>query len=267
MAREFDGVTQQLNSMNGLLSLPDAPCTLSIWFWPDRDTHRERLINIGDSVLGDAILLDVRGDVGGDPIRAAYFTVATAQTSVDSSNSINTGQWNHVAGVYVLNSDVWVYLNGTGTQDTDGTPATGSITSDFVQFGRSASTTSWPFDGKLAEAACWNIALTSTEIGLLNFGVSPLAVRPESLVGYWPLLGRGNIELDLVGIADLSLADDLSLSRPTAYTHPPVWYPNGAWATPWTTEAPPSEGITALEINHSLGNLAAWKRGVRIYTP
>ena len=42
-------------------------------------------------------------------------------------------------------------------------------------------------DGSLAEAAIWNAALSDAEVAALATGVSPLLVRPGSLVFYAPL--------------------------------------------------------------------------------
>jgi hypothetical protein len=41
--------------------------------------------------------------------------------------------------------------------------------------------------GKVAEAAVWNVALTITDVAVLNAGYSPLFVKPQNLVAYWPL--------------------------------------------------------------------------------
>ena len=43
-------------------------------------------------------------------------------------------------------------------------------------------------DGTIAEVALWNTALSASEFGSLGKGVSPLLIRPGSLVIYWPLI-------------------------------------------------------------------------------
>jgi hypothetical protein len=44
--------------------------------------------------------------------------------------------------------------------------------------------------------ALWNVTLTQNEIMLLSFGVRPLFIRPEALIGYWPITGLGLYETD-----------------------------------------------------------------------
>ena len=48
------------------------------------------------------------------------------------------------------------------------------------------------FGGDIAELAIWNIALSDDDVFALgdpDNRVSPLLVRPDALVGYWPLVG------------------------------------------------------------------------------
>lgn len=43
------------------------------------------------------------------------------------------------------------------------------------------------FDGIIADAGLWNVALSDEEVRLLACGASPLLIRPQNLVAFWPL--------------------------------------------------------------------------------
>jgi hypothetical protein len=42
-------------------------------------------------------------------------------------------------------------------------------------------------EGRIAEAAIWNVALSADDAASLAAGASPLTIRRDALVGYWPL--------------------------------------------------------------------------------
>jgi hypothetical protein len=67
----------------------------------------------------------------------------------------------------------------------------------------------------VAEAAIWNVELTHDEMAILGTGMSPLAVRPGSLVGYWPVVGRTSPEIGVVG-------GSMTVSGSPAYTDHPI---------------------------------------------
>ncbi len=72
------------------------------------------------------------------------------------------------------------------------------------------------FDGFIGHGALWNVALSDAEIAsLANPGVSPLRMRRDSLVAYWPLNGQSP-EIDIVGRKDLTL-----FGAPTVAEEPP----------------------------------------------
>ena len=51
-------------------------------------------------------------------------------------------------------------------------------------------------DGRICEAAVWDVTLGIREIAALAKGVSPRITRPSALRGYWPLWGISNPEID-----------------------------------------------------------------------
>jgi len=70
----------------------------------------------------------------------------------------------------------------------------------------------------LAEAGLWDAALTDAEVAILGVGYSPLFVRPQSLVAYWPLVRDAK---DRVGGYDLTAG-----GGPVVAAHPRIIYPS-----------------------------------------
>jgi hypothetical protein len=92
------------------------------------------------------------------------------------------------------------------------------------------------FKGHLAESAIWAAELTAAEIEQLAAGYSPLCVRPQSLVFYAPLFGRGGAagnEEEWVGGRTLTQNDS-----PTVTDHPRIIYPKRHIWIPVSTGAP-----------------------------
>jgi len=97
------------------------------------------------------------------------------------------------------------------------------------------------FGGAVAEAAIWQGALGDSDLAQLAAGYSPLLVRSQDLIAYWPLGGPfGNNDQDHSGNGfDLTAYGD-----PTWADHPPIVYPQ-------PPEPPPAEaflGVTGSVI-------------------
>lgn len=121
-----------------------------------------------------------------------------------TTNSLTAnGGWNHLAGVMVGVSERYSYLNGDvankGTNTTTITSLAGLFNRTNVGSLYPATTNQQTTQGRVAHPAIWNAALTDAEIVMLSQGVSPLLVRPESLVFYVPYLGRDTSDIDIEG--------------------------------------------------------------------
>jgi hypothetical protein len=78
-------------------------------------------------------------------------------------------------------------------------------------------------DGRIADFAIWSAALSTGEFAALAKGVSPLRIRPASLVAYYPLFGAGSAEPDAIG-----QSGNLVLNGTVQAAHAPVMPPFGA---------------------------------------
>jgi len=200
MARDFNGSTGYLENAAALVTTQ--PLTLAGWYNTDAAATAQTVLAI-DTNAGSArwqILLQSTGAVGAQ-------STSTANASVTSSGgSYSTGTWEHIAGVFTSDTSRLVYLNGTaGTANTTSRAVTGiDRTHIGVRYG--GGTLASYFNGLLAELGIWNVALDAVEIAMLAKGVSPLFVRPASLVSYVPIYGRNSPEIDFKNAGTLSLS-------------------------------------------------------------
>ena len=227
MASGFDGVNQSLYS--GTTPIAGAPpFTMACWFRSDDDTKTAVLMSSADSAATNrfhALLMD--GTVGGDPLAA--WTVYNAGSGwAQSSSGITTGTWHHACGVWTATNNRAVFLDGAnkGTNATDVT----ATSLDWMSIGDLwrgfAPQNSYYFTGDIAENAVWNVALTDAEVAVLAAGYSPLFVRPQNLVAYWPSI-RGTVQ-SIVGSIPYAFANANGV---TVEPHPPILYPYG-YVTP-----------------------------------
>lgn len=60
-------------------------------------------------------------------------------------------------------------------------------------------------NGIISEAAIWNVVLNDEEVNILAKGLSPIRMRPDNLIAYWPLVGEYSPEIDICGGFNLTL--------------------------------------------------------------
>lgn len=173
------------------------PFTLASWIRP---------VSITDGGFHVALSLVKAGSVGGASFASLYQHNGDVQAWMTGSGSggasivtgLTAGVWGHAAAVYTSVASRTAYVNGTA-----GTPETSSqatLTFDTIQIGADyyvgGPVANDFFDGDLAEAGIWSVALDAAEIAALAKGFDPRLIRPQSLVAYWPIHGNNSPELD-----------------------------------------------------------------------
>lgn len=216
MARKFaSGSSQYLDASSAPVS--GAPLTISCWFNADNATAQHGLLGVGSNGTQDCIVLTAYGNAAGDPVRF-YIADTGAGHDATTTTGFSAGTWHHACGVMVADDDWYVLIDGgsKGTEVTSKTPGTIDRTDiGAIEYNGAMN---WYASAAVAEAAIWNAALDDDEVAALAAGMSPLLVRPQSLVFYCPLI-RDDDE-DLVG--GLSLTAN---GGPTIAAHPRVFYP------------------------------------------
>jgi hypothetical protein len=140
-----------------------------------------------------------------------------------SSGAVSAGTWAHIGGIFAATNSRQAVLNGAiATANTTSiTPA--GINRTLI--GARILTTPGAFaDADIAECAAWNATLVQDEWAALAKGISPLLIRPDALLAYWPLIGRSSPEPDWVGGFDMTLTNS-----PTTAAHPRIIMPRKAY--------------------------------------
>lgn len=217
MSKVFDGSTQWLN--NNVAPFTAAPFTMACWFNPDTVATEMALMFVGDKdATNNYQNLAFRGDVAGDPIAAGSRNTAYVFAQSSAGAAGVGGVWYHACGVWASATSRVAYFNGanSGSETTSSSPDA----NDTYAIGRdNDSTPARFFDGKIAECAVWDVALTAAEVAILGLGYSPLFVRPQNLIRYSPLI---RVSTDLVNV---TLTENGS---PTIDTHPRIIYPSAS---------------------------------------
>lgn len=214
MARSFVRTSSQYLEVDSP-PVTAAPFTVAAWVWTDEGSNDKVVAFIGDKDSASQywyLAVDASE-------RVLWEANATTAARARSGVVFGLSQWNHLVGVERSATDREVYYNGA-SQATNATSKSPSG-ADRVSIGRSGTSSPGIYwDDHMAEVAVWNVALNTDEITALSKGVSPLLIRPTSLVFYLPL----------VRDADKDIKGGLSLTAfntPTVADHPRVFNPAG----------------------------------------
>jgi len=248
MARLFDAASAQYLEIDQAV-VTAVPFTMACWANFADNTDLQYVMALADLSEPDQSFRLGKDTPGNEnDIIAVSYDGTTKKASTTAKAT--AGTWHHICGVFASSTSRAAYLDGgnKGTDTTSSTP-TGI---DRTSIGRVGdSTPGYDTDGAVAEAAIWNAALTDAEVVVLATGVSPLLVRPQSLVFYMPLI-RDDDE-DIVG--GLSMT---ATNSPTISAHPRVVYPGlGILGSPPGTPA-------TLEISIDPSNFGYWTQGVKV---
>jgi hypothetical protein len=189
------------------------PLSIACFFRASDLSANQNIVSLVNNATNAAHYLTCRGALAGDPAGAQSFAGTGGVEAALSSGSIMNGVWHHIGGVWPSSSARAVFLDGAKNTNS------GSVTVSGVNetnVGRFVSTTSATADGDIAEIGFWNVALTDDEMLSLARGISPLLVRPQSLVDYFPLIGSGSPETGVKGNA-------LTVSVATKVAHPRIY--------------------------------------------
>ena len=222
MARLFDDAqSQYLQSSGATPPVTVPPFTLACWARTDADSADQALLWIGDKDSPTSCIgaIEILAASPSRQVCARTISGGVVGSAVTGNYAVNT--WHHVCGVFLATNDRSVYLDGI-IKGADTTQVVGAA-SDTAAIGRCGDVTPSDYlSGAVAEAAVWSTALSQAEANSLAKGFSPLQLRPESLVAYWPLGGFfGQADRDLLGPHDMT-----AYNSPSWTDHPPLVYPS-----------------------------------------
>ena len=178
------------------------PLTMSCWIHPDSLSDHDGAISLGYSATTYPVVsINLRGT---GKATAEVKTRTTTALSISAAD-YTAGAWQHFAGVFASATSRICYLAGVAATENTTSAEIAPSGVNHLTLGEYASTWSRPFDGHLAECAVWNVALSASEIATLVDGYTPLHVRPESLISYFPLVKN---TIDVMGANTVSFATD-----------------------------------------------------------
>jgi hypothetical protein len=248
VARFFNGSGQFAQITRTTRIEPALPIAVAMWMRPGVQSAFHYFLSkialagdhsayaIGTS-SGGALRFYVSTGVGQGQLVAAVQTIGSAP--FDS-------KWHHVLGTYD-GTTVLLYLDGAqvgsaaNTAPIDYALGTGGNHDLFLG---SFDATQLYTNGDYAEVAVWSAIPSADQRAALAAGVPASRVRPDALVGYWPLYGASTTEADLSGGANSATITGATPSGLTApmgpYAPAPLWAPAVAAAA--------GSGITAVGI-------------------
>ena len=190
------------------------PLSMGCWFNSDDAAVTQNLMGILDTAGNNNWWrLLAAGATAGDPVQAASKDSATVQSAGSTSTGYTAGVWHHALAVFASATSRAAYIDGgsKGTNAVSRSPAG----LDVTVIGRQGSLTPTQYvSGLIAEAAIWDTELSDADALILARGYSPLLVRPENLVAYWPLIGRTSPEIDVVGRFELTVTGAVVAAHP-----------------------------------------------------
>lgn len=220
MARLFDDASSQYLTRSGA-AVTAPPFTMACWFYSDDALIEQVLLSLSDTATNTQFFrLGLRGDTAGDHAEIQTRSGGTADF-VETSTGYSVNTWHHACGVWTSSASRAVYLDGGGAGTSSASVTPSGL--DNTNIGATVRLNTNQFmSGRVAEAAIWDVALDAAEVAALAKGFSPLLIRPQSLVAYWPLVGNDSPELDR-----WKNGYDLTLTNaPTKADHPRIYYPS-----------------------------------------
>lgn len=211
MAQDFDGTDDYIEAALG--ANYDVPKTLACWFNSDLTNARRTLITLASGPVASAESPGLSLMVDSTAVIRAQTSSATGNNSAVTTDTYGLQTWHHAAARFAGAASRIAYLDGVpGTEQTTSRATGGAL--DNLIVGRGPGGThnpSQPFNGRIAEAAVWDVALDTDEIAALARGFKPSQIRPDKLLWYLPLVRT---------VQDLRSGLTYTTSGPVVAVHP-----------------------------------------------
>ncbi len=229
MARLFVRTSSQNLSFAGGIATA-APLSFSTWIKPTSSSvFAMDIMSItdGGAVANGYIL---RQDSTGH-IAALTVASTTVGTSTSAGTVVN-GTYVQAGAMFTSATSRQAVLAGVlaTVEATNLTPAPINTT----QVGSSFAPQNF-YDGSIAEAGMWTVALSQADWTSLALGVSPSLIRPDKLLAYWKILGNSP-EVDLMTTAHVLTVNN----APAVSAHPVTFYPSNKGVSLQRAGAPPT---------------------------
>lgn len=225
MAYTFDGTGDILRNTSAVIS--GHPMTFACWVKGTPSGSFHQLVGIDDNMFNTALysLYLVDDGMGNISVNAVEAESTGADEATSSSTYTDSG-WHHACGIIASDSDRRAFLDG-GNKGTNTNMVLAAAMPERTTIGGAdfSGMISHEHTGEIAEVGIWDVALTDAEVASLGAGISPLSIRPASLVMYLPLIRE---LVEPVGAASFSAVGDAAV----ADHYPNMYYPRRINAFP-----------------------------------
>jgi hypothetical protein len=202
MSRSYSGAADANQFNSGALTTAASNVTICAWMKNNAALAAVvACVSVGNGTGNNNRLTLGRGASGEMSAISRTTSNSTAQSGTPNPNDTTT--WHHGAAVFRSSTSRDAYCDGAqkGSNATSSTP---TITGTVYLGSGPAGSLGW--NGRMAHPAIWSVALDDDEIAVLGAGkVSPLMVRPQSLLFYVPYLGRDSTDIDIISRFDLTV--------------------------------------------------------------
>lgn len=204
MSREFLGNINQRLFFDGV-PVAEPPFTVAGWFYIYDSTAYRAMFTLYLDSANHYIMQATTGNQ-----IQAYTEAINIHDEAVTTTTFEDNTWNHAFASFPATNRRIARLNAGGEdiETTDRVPLLPDET--YIGIRGTAS----DMNGRLAELAVWDTALTHAENWQLSNGVPPIFIRPQNLVAYWPLVSAE--DLDWFRRYDMT-----AQNGPTTAIHPP----------------------------------------------
>jgi hypothetical protein len=196
-SRVFDDGSSQYLRVMTTPPVTAAPLSLFCWYKlnsiPDTNSWHA-LFSVEESNVADenAFYLMLYDSSGTDRLTAGIVAAGSwSETNINITHE--TTSWHAAGGRYINSTSRYAFHDGSWSSENTNSRSPSGLDSIVISgITEGGGTPGNNFDGKIAHAAIWDVALTTEEFDRLYAGALPTEIRPEALVAYWPLIDDDN---------------------------------------------------------------------------
>lgn len=222
MAVDFNGSTDQWGTAIDAALRPSLPISVGAWINPDALVNGAGIYTNNKTDAQHRGLWMALSGTGGN-VEVSYGdnsgSSSASRRSKVAAAGVTTGAWQYVSCSVRGATDMSIYRNGSdvgGSYSGTGTP----IAYNAGVAGRIGSVGGTFFDGRIAQVCVWTVSLSAAEHLALASGVSPLMIRPLSLIQFFPMWYGAAIDLSSLALNATSTAGTAANHAPTGPPFP-----------------------------------------------
>lgn len=164
------------------------PFTFACWIKADTYSNQTPM-SFGDTDAASFERIYIRDPADNDVL---IYSLNAGTGEWQNTAQYTTGTWHHVCAVFAANNDRRIFIDGENKATTSDVLAISAALDNFcIGITHRDNGYIHPFDGRIAEAAIWDVALSDANVLSLGNGATPSGIDSGNLVSYWSLFDDG----------------------------------------------------------------------------